>query len=209
MREWVAERSIDFRRLSEDERHQEVERVGRAVMAAVARIVPVLPVSLVASVFARDPGAGLSELELKSEVYELIRRLEAVGAHIYVPRGDLDYAVGVGLRMLTLRRIVNGRGRPVPRQPGGPGHARLLCQRHRAAGGGGAGTAAARRGGGMIGLMQRVSGASVEVDGAIVAGIGRGLLVLVGVEAGDGEGQADRLLERLLGYRVFPTRRAG
>jgi D-aminoacyl-tRNA deacylase len=56
----------------------------------------------------------------------------------------------------------------------------------------------------MIGLMQRVSGASVEVDGAIVAGIGRGLLVLVGVEAGDGEGQADRLLERLLGYRVFP-----
>ena len=53
----------------------------------------------------------------------------------------------------------------------------------------------------MIGLMQRVSGASVGVDGAIVAGIGRGLLVLVGVEAGDGEGQADRLLERLLGYR--------
>ena len=52
------------------------------------------------------PAAGLSELELKSEVDELIRRLEAVGAHIYVPRGDLDYAVGVGLRMLTLRRIV-------------------------------------------------------------------------------------------------------
>ena len=56
----------------------------------------------------------------------------------------------------------------------------------------------------MIGLLQRVTGASVAVDGAVIAAIGRGLLVLVGVEAGDGEAQADRLLERLLGYRVFP-----
>lgn len=56
----------------------------------------------------------------------------------------------------------------------------------------------------MIGLLQRVSEASVAVDGASIAAIGRGLLVLVAVEAGDGEAQAERLLERLLGYRVFP-----
>ena len=56
----------------------------------------------------------------------------------------------------------------------------------------------------MIGLLQRVSSASVAVDGAVIAAIGRGLLVLVGVEAGDGEAQAERLVERLLGYRVFP-----
>lgn len=56
----------------------------------------------------------------------------------------------------------------------------------------------------MIGLLQRVTEAEVAVDGAVVAAIGRGLLVLVGVEAGDGKGQADRLLERLVGYRVFP-----
>ncbi len=55
----------------------------------------------------------------------------------------------------------------------------------------------------MIGLLQRVRNASVEVDGETVAEIGRGLLVLVGVERGDGEAQADRLLERLLGYRIF------
>ena len=106
MRDYVAERRLDFRDLSEAERHAEVERVARLVMAEVARVIPVLPVSLVASVFARDAGAALSELQLKSEVYELIRRLEGIGAHIYVPRGDLDYSVGVGLRMLTLRRIV-------------------------------------------------------------------------------------------------------
>lgn len=55
----------------------------------------------------------------------------------------------------------------------------------------------------MIGLLQRVDGASVEVGGREVARIGRGLLVLVGVERGDDEEIADRLLERLAGYRVF------
>ena len=56
----------------------------------------------------------------------------------------------------------------------------------------------------MIGLLQRVSEAEVRVAGEPVGRIGRGLLVLVGVQRGDGETQADRLLERLLGYRVFP-----
>lgn len=55
----------------------------------------------------------------------------------------------------------------------------------------------------MIGLLQRVTGARVEVAGQVVGAIERGLLVLVGVERGDTEAQADRLLERLLGYRVF------
>lgn len=55
----------------------------------------------------------------------------------------------------------------------------------------------------MIGLLQRVNSAKVEVDGEVVGAIGRGLLVLVGVERGDAEAQAERLLERLLTYRVF------
>ena len=56
----------------------------------------------------------------------------------------------------------------------------------------------------MIGLLQRVARADVVVDGETVGEIGRGLMVLVGVEAGDSEREANRLLERLLGYRVFP-----
>jgi D-tyrosyl-tRNA(Tyr) deacylase len=55
----------------------------------------------------------------------------------------------------------------------------------------------------MIGLLQRVSRADVTVDGDIIAEIGAGLLVLIGVERGDTEAQAARLLERLLAYRVF------
>jgi D-tyrosyl-tRNA(Tyr) deacylase len=56
----------------------------------------------------------------------------------------------------------------------------------------------------MIGLLQRVQSASVAIDGEVVAAIGCGLLVLVGIQKGDTEREAARLLERLLGYRVFP-----
>ena len=56
----------------------------------------------------------------------------------------------------------------------------------------------------MIGLLQRVSSARVEVADKNVGAIGRGLLVYVGVERDDNESRADRLLDRLLGYRVFP-----
>jgi D-tyrosyl-tRNA(Tyr) deacylase len=55
----------------------------------------------------------------------------------------------------------------------------------------------------MIGLLQRVSHAEVRVETKIVGSIQAGLLVLVGVERGDTESHADRLLERLLTYRVF------
>lgn len=56
----------------------------------------------------------------------------------------------------------------------------------------------------MIGLLQRVTQAQVAVDGAVIAEIGRGVLALIGIEAGDGARGADRLLERVLGYRIFP-----
>ena len=55
----------------------------------------------------------------------------------------------------------------------------------------------------MIGLLQRVTRAEVAVAGHRIAGIGPGLLVLIGVQKGDDEARAERLLERLLAYRVF------
>lgn len=56
----------------------------------------------------------------------------------------------------------------------------------------------------MIGLLQRVSQAGVTVDGEQIGAIGRGLMVLVCAEKGDTEREADALLSKLLGYRVFP-----
>ncbi len=56
----------------------------------------------------------------------------------------------------------------------------------------------------MIALIQRVTRASVGVEGETIAAIDQGILALVAVERDDGESQADRLLERVLGYRIFP-----
>lgn len=55
----------------------------------------------------------------------------------------------------------------------------------------------------MIGLLQRVSQAEIHIDRRLRAKIDHGLLVFIGVERGDGEGEAERLLTRLLTYRVF------
>jgi D-aminoacyl-tRNA deacylase len=55
----------------------------------------------------------------------------------------------------------------------------------------------------MIALLQRVSSAAVTVDHSVVGSISTGLLVFLGVEKHDSEAELDRLLERVLGYRVF------
>ncbi len=59
----------------------------------------------------------------------------------------------------------------------------------------------------MIALLQRVSEAAVHVNGKIVGRIDKGILALIGVQRGDREQQANRLLQRLLAYRIFPDHR--
>lgn len=55
----------------------------------------------------------------------------------------------------------------------------------------------------MLALLQRVSEAQVAVDERVVGRIGKGLVVFVAIEKGDGAPESDRMLERILGYRVF------
>ena len=55
----------------------------------------------------------------------------------------------------------------------------------------------------MIALLQRVSEATVHVNGKVTGSIGKGILALIGVERGDSEQEADRLLQRVLAYRMF------
>lgn len=107
MRDYVAQNSVDFRGMDDDTRHRAVAALGGTLMDAIRDVIPVLPVSLVATVFVRAaPQTGFAEIDLKTKAYDLARQLETAGAHVYVPRSDLDYAIGVGLRMLTLRHIV-------------------------------------------------------------------------------------------------------
>ena len=96
-------------------------------MAEVARLVPVLPVSLIATVLL-DADEPIDELELKLRAGKLMAHFEANGARLYVPRGDRDYAIHVGLRMLTLRNLVEERDGIVRAGGGGAAIARLLRQ---------------------------------------------------------------------------------
>ena len=107
MRRYVADNNINFPTLGEEQRHAEVENLGRRVMDEIGKVIPVTPVALVASVFAQNADKSFSELELKFAAFALMTKLEAKGAHLYVPRENHDYAITVGLRMLILRDLVN------------------------------------------------------------------------------------------------------
>lgn len=86
-----------------------VEDLGAELARRIGAVIPVLPVALVASVFRAAGGEPLTMIAIKHGAEDLRRRLAGAGAHCHVPREDFDYAVEVGLRMLTLRRIVTER----------------------------------------------------------------------------------------------------
>ena len=106
MRRYARQREVDFRKLEPDAHRNAVEQLGRELRSAVAATIPVLPVSVVATVFVRNERQLLSKLEVKARAQALIEDLESRGAFVHVPRADRDYAVDVGLRMLVLRRFI-------------------------------------------------------------------------------------------------------
>ena len=107
VRAWSAARGIDFDHLPREQRQLEVAALGRHLMDQVGQLIPVLPVPLVATVLLQQGERAIGELELKSAVAELVSALEGRNARLYLPRGDWDYAVSAGLRMLTLRHLVD------------------------------------------------------------------------------------------------------
>jgi glycerol-3-phosphate O-acyltransferase len=119
MRSYCAGRELDLRYLPKEERFLEVEKLAVSLMRSVGRVVPVLPVSLVATALLRRPDERRSGLELKADASRIIEELSEAGAHIYIPRADQDYAVTVGLRILTLRKLVSlesGLYSPLPEE---------------------------------------------------------------------------------------------
>jgi glycerol-3-phosphate O-acyltransferase len=105
-REFFQRRSQDPRRLARDERFAAVGALAEELMIRVSEIIPVLPVSVVATVLLAEPDRTWSELELEASVQRLLEEREAGGEPVYLPREDRAYAVEVGVRMLVLRRAL-------------------------------------------------------------------------------------------------------
>ena len=132
MRAYVREHGVDFRAPDPAARFDAVERLGGELLGAVASAIPVVPVPLVATVFARRPGAAMSELEVKAQVHSLIEALQRRGAYVHIPRGDRDYEVAVGTAdadAAALRGRIRGH---LPRERERARHAAVLRQLHRA-----------------------------------------------------------------------------
>lgn len=106
LRQYVREHGVDFANLDDEARRPVVAALGERLMESIGRVIPVVPVALVAQVFRADPRKARSELEIKAAASALLEAWERRGVHVYIPRGDRDYAIGVGLRMLELRHIV-------------------------------------------------------------------------------------------------------
>ncbi|MCP4589615.1 MAG: glycerol-3-phosphate acyltransferase, partial [bacterium] len=118
MRQYCREHRLRPAQLDPELRFEAVGELANRLMDAVGRVIPAVPVSLVATVFAGST-QPLTGLELKAAVLRLTQELEAGGAKIYIPRADREYAIEVGLRMLTLRHVIvetNGLLTPVPAQ---------------------------------------------------------------------------------------------
>jgi len=89
-----------------DERFSGVQQLGEVLLKEIGAIIPALPVALVSTILLRNENHWMSDLELKSKVFDLIEQLEANGSHVHIPREDRDYTLNTGLRMLQLRHIV-------------------------------------------------------------------------------------------------------
>lgn len=106
LRAYLSERQWNPLQLDQTARAPHVQKLAVDLLTSVGRIVPVLPVSLIATIFVAAPKRPYSEEEIKIKALELQQHYQALGAHVYIPRDDAEYSVAVGLRMLTLRKLV-------------------------------------------------------------------------------------------------------
>lgn len=101
LKQWLIENTEDPTATLTD-----VSDLAHDLMHQIGEITPILPVALVATVITAKPAHAFSELEIKAEVFDLLIKLENANYRAYIPRGDRDYAVNVGIRMLTLRHVL-------------------------------------------------------------------------------------------------------
>lgn len=106
LRDWLAERKVDLRALPKAKRFKAVAALADDLKRKVEAVMPVLPVSLIATIFTAELNKPLSEREVERRVRRMIPELQGVGAHVYIPHTGVTAAIGDALAMLTRRKIV-------------------------------------------------------------------------------------------------------
>ncbi|MBW1896577.1 MAG: hypothetical protein JRI47_05925 [Deltaproteobacteria bacterium] len=93
-------------RIDRDKRFSLVKELCEQLMVSIENVIPLLPISLVASVFVQAPKGGVSEFEVKARVHRLMEELEAQGAPVHVPTRGAELSVTQAFNMLKLRRMI-------------------------------------------------------------------------------------------------------
>jgi glycerol-3-phosphate O-acyltransferase len=106
LRSYLQQHGWNPARLDQAARAPHVQCLAGDLLLAVGRIVPVLPVSIIAKAFIDANGAALTDAKIAAAAAELQTRYQALGAHVYIPRDDVEYSIAVGVRMLSLRRLI-------------------------------------------------------------------------------------------------------
>ena len=106
MREYCRKTDINFSRMARGDRFVEIEELAGRLMAGIKRIVPVLPISLVATVINEDGRRGLSAVEVEVRVTRLIMQLQAKSAPVYITNQNRVETILNALNMLKIRRLV-------------------------------------------------------------------------------------------------------
>jgi len=106
LRNWMKVREIDLRTAPREERFAHVSSLAGELMEEIGKIIPVLPLSLVATAFWEAPDRPLTLLDLKARAHQLITLFEQAGAHVYLPHDEESRALEDGLQGLLARRMV-------------------------------------------------------------------------------------------------------
>ena len=106
LKKWMEKQKVNLSTLEKEERFKYVKNLADEITEKISRAVPTTPVSLVAEVFIQNQEKDLSLYEIKVQCHQLQAFIKKKGGTIYLPRGEEDYTISVGLRMLTLRHMV-------------------------------------------------------------------------------------------------------
>jgi glycerol-3-phosphate O-acyltransferase len=119
MRKYCRDHDIEFSRMEKEARFTEIEKLAGQLMSDIKRVVPVLPISLVATVMRQTGDRGLSAFEVEAHVNQLIETLQNDRVPVYVTTRSRVQTILDALNMLKLRHIViesDGIYKVVPRE---------------------------------------------------------------------------------------------
>lgn len=106
MREYCRKNELDFSRLAREKRFPEVDKLSRTLMDSISRVIPILPVSLVATVFVDRPNDDMTAFDIELHVNQLATELESAGALVYASSRSRVQNLVIALNMLKLRHLV-------------------------------------------------------------------------------------------------------